>query len=117
MHFNNKLISLIELMAGVQPGSIHGPLSCNLFINDVSFFHFCTLSNYTDNNKLFTTATVMKLINQILSSDFRPANNWFYENLMILHPGKCHFMSIGKDMHDEDRFDYDNLTFRNSNER
>ena len=36
---------------------------------------------------------------------------------MILHPGKCHFMSIGKDMHDEDRFDYDNLTFRNSNER
>ena len=83
-------------MAGVQPGSIHGPLSCNLFINDVSFFHFCTLSNYTDNNKLFTTATVMKLINQILSSDFRSANNWFYENLMILHPGKCHFMSIGK---------------------
>ena len=59
----------------------------------------------------------MKLINQILSSDFRSANNWFYENLMILHPGKCHFMSIGKDMHDEDRFDYDNLTFRNSNER
>ena len=35
---------------------------------------------------------------------------------MILNPGKCHFMSIGKDTHDEDVFYYDNLTLKNSNE-
>ena len=35
---------------------------------------------------------------------------------MILSPGKCHFMSIGKDTHDEDVFYYDNLTLKNSNE-
>ena len=36
---------------------------------------------------------------------------------MILNPGKCHFMSIGKDTHDEDVFYYDNLTLKNSNEQ
>ena len=49
-------------------------------------------------------------------SDFQTVNVWFYENFMILNPGKCHFMSIGKDTHDEDVFYYDNLTLKNSNE-
>ena len=35
---------------------------------------------------------------------------------MILDPGKCHFMSIGKDTHDKDVFYYDNLSLKNSNE-
>ena len=52
----------------------------------------------------------------MLLSDVRTGNNWFYENFMILNPGKCHFMSIGKDIHDEDVFYYDNLTLKNSNE-
>ena len=34
---------------------------------------------------------------------------------MILNPGKCHFMSISKDTHDEDVFYYDNFTLKNSN--
>ena len=52
----------------------------------------------------------------MLLSDFTTVNNWFYENFMTLNPGKCHFMSIGKDTHDEDVFYYDNLTLKNSNE-
>ena len=35
---------------------------------------------------------------------------------MILNPGKCHFMSIGKDTRDEHVFYYDNLALRSSNE-
>ena len=57
----------------------------------------------------------MQLINQILLSDFRTLNNWFYENVLILNPVKCHFMSIGKGPHDEDFFYYDNLTLKNTN--
>ena len=49
-------------------------------------------------------------------SDFRIVNNWFYENFMILNPGKCHFMFIGKGTHDEDVFYCDNITLKNSNE-
>ena len=60
--------------------------------------------------------TDIQLINQIVLSYLRTVNNWFYENFMILNPGKCHFMSIGKDTHDKDVFYYDNLTLKNSNE-
>ena len=35
---------------------------------------------------------------------------------MILNPGKCYFMSSGKDNNDDDIFHYDNLTLKNSNE-
>ena len=41
-------------------------------------------------------------------SDFGTVNNWFYEDFMILNPGKCHFMSIGKNTHDENVFYHHN---------
>ena len=52
----------------------------------------------------------------MLISNFRTVNNWFYENFMVLNPGKYNFVSIGKDTHDEDVFYYENLTLKNSNE-
>ena len=53
----------------------------------IYFFFICfsTLSNYADDNNLFTTGTDIQLINQMLLSDFRTVNNWFYENFMILN--------------------------------
>ena len=45
----------------------------------------------------------------MLLSDFTTVNNWFYENFMTLNPEKCHFISIGKDTHDEDLFIIINL--------
>ena len=52
----------------------------------------------------------------MLLSDFWTVNIWFYENFMILNPGKCNFMSMGKDIHDEGVFCYDNLTLKKSND-
>ena len=87
---NNKFSSLKEVIAGVPQGSIDGPLVFNLFINDLFLSNcFSTLSNYADDNNLFATGTDIQLINQMLLSDFRAVNNWFYENLMIINPGKC----------------------------
>ena len=104
------------MIAGVPQGSIDGPLLFNLFINDLFLFIcFSTLRNYADDNNLFTTGTDIQLINQILLSNFRTLNNWFYENVLILNPIKCHFTSIGKGTHDEDVFYYDNLTLKNTN--
>ena len=106
-----------EVIARVSQGSIDGLLLFNLFINDLFLFIcFSTLSNYADDNNLFATGTDIQLINQMLLSNFRAVNNWFYGNFMILYPGKCHFISIGKDNCDEDVFYYDNLTLKNSNE-
>ena len=56
--------------------------------------------------------TDIQLINQMLLSDFRTVNNWFYENFMILNPEKCQFMSIGTDTHDKDVFYYDKLNLK-----
>ena len=117
VQINNKFSSLKEVIAGFPQGSIDGPLLFNLFINDLFLFiYFSTLSNYVDDNNLFTTGTDIQLINQMLLLDFRTVYIWFYENFMILNPGKCHFISIGKDTHDEDVFYYDSLILKSSNE-
>ena len=50
------------------------------------------------------SGTDVQLINQMLLSDFRTVNNWFYENFTILNRGKCNFMSIGKNTHHADVF-------------
>ena len=94
-----------EVIAGVPQGSIDGPLLFNLFINNLFLFIcFSILSKYADDNNLFATGTDIQLINQMLLSDSRIVNSWFYENFMILNPENCHFISIGKDAHDGDVF-------------
>ena len=63
VQINNKFSSLKEVIAGVPQGSIDEPLIFNLFIHDIFLFIcFSTLSNYADDNHLFTTGTDTQLI-------------------------------------------------------
>ena len=60
---NSKVRSLKEVIARLSQGSIDEPLTFNLFINDISLFIcFSILSNYTNDNHLFTTGTDIQLI-------------------------------------------------------
>ena len=38
----------------------------------------------------------------MLSSDFKIVEDWFFENYMILNPGKYYFMCIGKNVSDSE---------------
>ena len=63
VQINNKFSSLKEVIAGVPQGSIDKPLIFNLFVSDIFLFIcFSTLSNYADDNHLFTTGTDIQLI-------------------------------------------------------
>ena len=77
---NNKFSSESNVVAGVPQGSIDGPLLFDLFINDhVFFIQYCTLSNYADDNKLFSRGKNKDQVKTFLSSNFKIINNWFYE--------------------------------------
>ena len=61
VQINNKFGSENIEIAGVPQGSIDGLLLFNLFINDLIFFiQYCTLSNYDDDNNLFSMGKKMK---------------------------------------------------------
>ena len=50
-------------------GSVDWSFLFNLFINEIfMFLCFSNLSNYADDNDLFTTGTDIQLINQLLST-------------------------------------------------
>ena len=69
-------------------------------INLVFFIQQCTLSNYADDNNLFSMAKNKDQVKIFLSSDFKKINNWFYENLMVLNPEKGHFICIAQKIDD-----------------
>ena len=114
VRINNKFSSENIVIAGVPRGSIDGPLVFNLFINDLIFLiQYCTLSNYADDNNLFSIRKNKDEIKNILSSDFRIVNDWFYENFMVLNPEKSHFMCLGKDIDDTETLSFNNLALKN----
>ena len=86
----------IEVITGVPPGSILGPLLFNIFLNDIFMFILkCNLCNYPDDNNLYSTGKDLNRIRRKLEVDFLILYQWFHENHMALNPEKCHFMVIG----------------------
>ena len=105
----------IELdLRGVSQDSIDTPLLFNLFIYDLVFFiQYCTLSSYADDNNLFFMIKNKDQVKTSLSSDFKIINERFYENFMILNPGKSHFMCIGKEIDDAESLNFNDLAIKN----
>ena len=57
-----------------------------------------------------------ELIKSMLSSDFMIVEDSLFENYMILNPGKCHFMFIGKNVSDSELLNLNDLNFKNCKE-
>ena len=73
-----------------------GPLSLNIFLNDIFFFlKDANLGNYADDSTLYAYNKNLETVICNLRQEFSILSNWFYDNYMVLNPGKCHFMLFG----------------------
>ena len=93
----------------VAQGSIDAPLPFHLFINVVFFIQYCMLSNYADDNYLFSVGKNKDPVKTCLSSYFKIIHKWFYENFMVLTFEKSHFMCIGQKIDDTETLNFNDL--------
>ena len=63
-----------------------------------------------------TSGEDKELIKPMLSSDFMIVEKWFFENYMILNPGRCYFMCIGKNISDSEFLNLNDLNLKNCKE-
>ena len=83
-------------------GSILGPLLFNVFINDIFCFMQDTYTcNFADDISLYPIEDNFKEVKTILKKNFELLQGLFYENHMVLNPGKCHYLVINKDISNE----------------
>ena len=80
------------------------------------FISNSSLSNYADDNTLYTFGDNLGKIKDNLRNSFDTVHQWFYENYMVLNAGKCHFICLGNNTENE-TFLFLNIHVENSKER
>ena len=80
------------------------------------FISNSSLSNYADDNTLYTFGDNLGKIKDNLRNSFDTVHQWFYENYMVLDAGKCHFMCLENNTENE-TFLFHNIHVENSKER
>ena len=68
----------------------------NIYINDIFLFlDNVRLNNYADDTTLYSIGENHNTNRNILNTNFLSLQKWFYDNYMVLNPGKCCYMSFG----------------------
>ena len=76
---------------GVPQRSVLGPLSFNIFINDLFFSGILSnIANYADDNHLFNSNDDCNMLKVVLENDTALALKWFSDNYMNANPDKFH---------------------------
>ena len=85
---NSNFRAWERIISGVPQRSILGPLLFNIFLNYLFLFvENSNLSNYADDNTLYSSGNSMHKVKQTLRGDFQIVTKWFYKNYMVLNSG------------------------------
>ena len=66
------------------------------------------LSNYADDNNLYSIGKGRYIIENLVWKSFRALTEWFFEKYMLLNQKKCHYMCIGRNIKNY-KFKFENL--------
>ena len=85
-----------EIETGVPQGSILGPFLFNIFLHDIFYFiNNGNLRNYADDNTLYSFGKSLNMVKENLKINFLIMQKRFYENHMVLNPGKYYYLVLG----------------------
>ena len=75
----------------------------NICVNNIFLFpDNVFLSNYADDTTLYSVGENHNTNRNILNKNFLSLQKWFYDNCMVLNPGKCCYMSFGSNLDKSD---------------
>ena len=93
---NNNFSLWKDIFSGVPQGSILGTLMFNIYFNDIFIFpNNEYLSKYADDTTLYSTGENHNSKRNILNKYLLSLQKCFYDNYVVLNPGKCCYMSFG----------------------
>ena len=67
------------------------------------FLKDANIGNYADDSTLYAYNKHLETVICNLRQKFSILSNWFYDNYMVLNPGKCHLMLFG--VKEDEQFD------------
>ena len=87
---NSNFSSWQEIIATVPQSLVLGPLLFNIFVNGLFLFVSSSkLSNYADDNTLYTFGYNLEEVKEVLFNDLNKVTEWIFENYMVLNVEKC----------------------------
>ena len=102
VNINSNFSEWCKILLGAPQGSILGPLLFNIIINDIFYFiQDAYICNFADDNSRYSIEDDFSEVKTMLKKNFEILRGWFYENHMVLNPGKCHCSIINKDIANE----------------